>query len=168
MSPITFKGNPVEIEGQFPAVGTNAPDFTLIKSDLTTLPLSDLQGKRVIFNIFPSVDTAVCALQLQKFDEAVSNLDNTALLFASLDLPFAFKRFCDEKGIKNAITASDYRHHSLAKAYGVKMNGGPLEGLYARAVLILSEAHQITYSEFVSEVTHEPDYDAAMKALAEI
>ncbi|MEM9219719.1 MAG: thiol peroxidase [Cyanobacteria bacterium P01_F01_bin.150] len=162
MSNITFKGNPIDIEGMFPTVGTKAPEFNLVKSDLSALSLSELAGKRVIFNIFPSVDTSVCALQIQKFDQAVADLDNTVLLFASLDMPFAFQRFCNEKGIQNAVTASDFRHHSLAKAYGVKMSSGPLSGLYARAVLTLNEDHQVIYSELVQEVTSEPDYDAAM------
>jgi thiol peroxidase len=107
----------------------------------------------------------VCALQLKKFSQAVSKIDDVVLLFASLDLPFAFSRFCDAEGITNAVTASDYRDHSLEKNYGVKMTGGPLDGLYARAVLILNENHEIVYSELVQEVTDEPNYDMAMSAV---
>lgn len=164
MTSLTFKGNKIETTGKFPQVGEVAPEFKLVKSDLSELCLSDLKGKKVIFNIFPSIDTPVCALQLKKFSQAVSNIDNVTLLFASLDLPFAFSRFCGSEGITNAITASDYRAHSLEKNYGIKMKGGPLDGLYARAVLILNESHEIVYSELVQEVTDEPNYDKAISA----
>ena len=165
MTSLTFKGNKIETVGNFPQVGDLAPEFKLVKSDLSELSLSDLKGKRIIFNIFPSIDTPVCALQLKKFSQAVSNIDNVILLFASLDLPFAFSRFCGAEGITNAITASDYRERSLEKNYGIKMRGGPLDGLYARAVLILNENHEIIYSELVQEVTDEPNYDKAISAV---
>lgn len=168
MPRLTLKGNPIGVDGRFPTLGEQAPDFTLVNCDLSTLSLADLRGKRVVFNIFPSVGTAVCAQQLKKFDQTVPHLDNTVLLFASLDLPFAFKRFREAKGITYATTVSDYRHHSLAKAYGVRMNTGALEGLYARAVLIFNEQHRIVYSEFVTELTNEPDYEAVMDCLASL
>jgi thiol peroxidase len=162
---LSFKQKPIETIGVFPSVGDAAPDFKLIKTDLSEVSLSDFKGKRVIFNIFPSVDTSVCAIQLKKFNQKVAGLDNTVLLFASLDLPFAFKRFCAAENIDNAITASDYRYRDLADAYGVTMKGGPLDGLYARAVLVLDEDHKIIYSELVKEVTDEPNYDAALSVL---
>lgn len=165
MPTLTFKGNAIETVGDFPSIGSQAPEFTLIQNDLSSLSLTDFKGKKVIFNIFPSVDTPVCAIQLKKFSQTISEVDNTVLLFASLDLPFAFNRFCGAEGIDNAITASDYRLRSLEENYGVKMKGGPLDGLYARAVLVLNENHQIIYSELVQEVTDEPNYDAAMSAV---
>lgn len=164
MTALTFKNNPIEALGNFPTAGQSAPDFNLVTSDLSELRLSDLAGQRIIFNIFPSVDTAVCALQLKTFSQKIANLDNTTLLFASLDLPFAYSRFCAAEGVENAITASDFRHHSL-RNYGVTMSGGPLDGLYARAVLVMDSSHQIIHSELVQEVTNEPDYEAAISSL---
>lgn len=164
MTALTFKGNPIKALGNFPTVGQSAPDFRLVTSDLSELQLSDLTGQRVIFNVFPSVDTAVCALQLKTFSQKISNLDNTTLLFASLDLPFAFSRFCAAESVENAITASDFRHHSL-QSYGVTMSGGPLDGLYARAVIVMDSSHKIIHSELVKEVTDEPDYNAAISSL---
>jgi thiol peroxidase len=165
MATINFKGNPVQTNGDFPEKGSQAPDFKMIKSDLSEVSLADLKGKKVIFNIFPSVDTAVCALQLKTFSHKASELDDVVLLFASMDLPFALNRFCAAEGIKNAMTVSDFRYHSLADNYGVKMTGGPLSGLYARATLVLDENHKVVYSELVSDVVNEPDYDAAISSI---
>lgn len=165
MSSLTFKNSPIETAGHFPQVGEAAKDITLVAADLSEIKLSDFTGKKVIFNIFPSVDTPVCALQLQKFSQEVSGLDDVVLLFVSLDLPFAFGRFCAAEGIENALTASDYRYRDLAHDYGVEMQGGPLSGLYARAVLVLDEKQQVVHSELVAEVTDEPDYVAAMAAV---
>lgn len=166
MASLTFKGSPISTSGELPSVGQKAPDFSLVAKDLSNISLSSLTGKKVIFNIFPSIDTPVCALQLKNFNELVSNLDNTSLLFSSLDLPFAFNRFCAAENIENAITTSDFKHQSLATAYGVKMIDGPLAGLYARAVIILNENHEVIYSELVSEVTDEPNYQAALDVLS--
>ncbi|MEM0911048.1 MAG: thiol peroxidase [Pseudomonadota bacterium] len=165
MGSVTFKHNPIETIGDFPHVGDKAADFKLVTSDLSEFSLADVGEKRLIFNIFPSVDTPVCAMQLKKFSQLAAELDNTLLLFASLDLPFAFSRFCAAEGIKNAITSSDYRHRSLANNYGVQMEGGPLEGLYARAVIVLDEEQAVLHSELVQEVTDEPDYEAAIMAI---
>lgn len=162
---ITFKGTAVATKGSFPAVGDQAPDFKLVNTDLSEVSLADFAGKKVIFNIFPSVDTGVCALQLKQFANIAADVDNAVLLFSSVDLPFAFARFCGAEGIENAVTASDFRYNSLAEAYGVKMTDGPLAGLYARGVVILDESHKVIYSELVSEITEEPNYDAAMAAL---
>lgn len=168
MASLTFAGTPITTAGTFPTVGQPAPEFNLIQSDLSHITLADLKGQKVVFNIFPSIDTPVCALQLKTFTRLVSEVENTALVFASLDLPFAFGRFCATENVENAITASDYRHHSLADNYGVKMNDGPLAGLYARAVLVLDESHQVVYSELVEEVKNEPNYDQAITALQDV
>jgi len=165
MAQIYFKGNPIQTDGEFPRVGGQAPELTLIKPDLSEITLKDFTGKQVIFNIFPSVDTAVCALQLKTFSQKVAQRDDVVLLFASLDLPFALNRFCGAEGIDNTVTASDFRYHSLAQNYGVKMLDGPLNSLYARATLVLNKDHQVVYSEMVSDVVNEPDYDAAMASL---
>ena len=164
MAQTLFKGNPVNTAGELPAVGSAAPDFKVVGTDLSTVSLSDFAGKKVVINAFPSVDTGVCALQLKAFNEKVAEKD-VILLFVSQDLPFAFSRFCGAEGVENAITASDFRSHSFADAYGLKLVDGPLEGLLTRAVIVLDEAHKVTYTELVSEITHEPNYDAAMAAL---
>ncbi|PHS33043.1 MAG: lipid hydroperoxide peroxidase [Methylophaga sp.] len=166
MANLTFKQTPIKTIGRFPSIGEQAPDFKLINTDLATFHLSDLRGKRIIFNVFPSIDTPVCAVQLQKFSHYMADHKNTVLLFASLDLPFAFKRFCLSEGIENTVTASDYRYRTLADNYGVTMQGGPLSGLYARAVFIINEDHKIVYTELVQEVTDEPNYGAVISALA--
>ena len=164
MTTITFKGNTIHTNGDFPQVGGNLPELKLVAGDLSEVSLDSFKGKKVIFNIFPSIDTAVCALQLTTFCQQFAEQDDTVLLFASLDLPFALNRFCSAEGITNAVTTSDFRYYSL-KNYGVMMTDGPLAGLSARAVLILDEQHNIIYSELVSEVTHEPNYDAAKAVL---
>ena len=164
MATITFKGNSIQTNGDFPQVGGKLSELKLVAGDLSEVSLDSFKGKKVIFNIFPSIDTAVCALQLTTFCQQFAGLDDTVLLFASMDLPFALNRFCSAQGIDNAVTTSDFRHHSLEN-YGVMMTDGPLAGLSARAVLILDEQHNIIYSELVSEVTHEPNYDAAKSAL---
>jgi len=165
MAKITFKGDPVNTSGSLPAVGSAAPDFALVNTDLSTVTLADFAGKKVIINVFPSVDTGVCAMQLKTFNQRVDGKDDVALLFVSLDLPFALGRFCGAEGVENAITASDFRARSFAKDYGIEMQDGPLAGLYARAALILDADHKVIYSELVPEITQEPDYEAAMAAL---
>ncbi|MGH7885533.1 MAG: thiol peroxidase, partial [Thermodesulfobacteriota bacterium] len=162
---IKFKGDNIQTNGNFPKKGAKAPEFSLVGSDLSTISLSKLAGKKVVLNIFPSVDTSVCATQLRTFSQKLSGRDDVALVFASMDLPFAFNRFCAAENISNAITASDFRDHSLAKNYGVKMVEGPVAGLYARAVLVLDENHTIRHAELVNEVTEEPNYDEAIAAL---
>lgn len=165
MTNLTFKNIPINTVGNLPSVGDIAPDFKLMTSDLSEISLSYFKGKRVLFNIFPSIDTPVCAIQLRKFSQEVSNLNNVVLLFVSLDLPFAFKRFCASEGITNVVTASDYKHHSIAKNYGVKMANGPLAELYARAVFVLNVDHKIIYRELVHEVTNEPNYQSVIEIL---
>ncbi len=165
MSQITFKGNPVNTNGSLPAVGSAAPDFSLVDTSLGTVSLADFKGKKVVLNIFPSVDTGVCALQLKTFSQKLADRDDVVLLFTSLDLPFAFGRFCGAEGIENAVTASDFREQSFAKNYGIQMTDGPLAGLYARATLVLDESHTVQHAELVPEIAQEPDYDAAIAAL---
>lgn len=165
MATIKFKGNPIQTQGDFPQVGDQAPAVNLVLADLSEATLENFKGKQVIFNIFPSVDTAVCALQLKTFSQKAGQRDDVVMLFASMDLPFALNRFCAAEGVDNAVTASDFRYHSLAENYGVKMTEGPLAGLYARATLVLNSDHQVVYSELVDDVVNEPDYDAAMAAL---
>jgi len=164
MATITLKGNAIETNGNLPEVGQQAPDFKLVKSDLSELTLSELKGKKVIFNIFPSIDTPVCATQLKSFTQKASNKENTVLVFASKDLPFATKRFCASEGIENALTASDFKHDSL-ESYGVKITTGPLTGLLARAVVVINEDQKVVYSELVPEIAQEPNYDAAIASL---
>lgn len=165
MASINFKGSPINTQGDFPQVGTQAPDFKMVNTDLSEVSLSDYIGKKVVFNIFPSVDTAVCALQLKSFSQKLSGRDDVVLLFGSMDLPFALNRFCGAEGVDNAVTASDFRYNDLAENYGVKMTDGPLAGLYARATLVIDEDGKVIHAELVSDVVNEPDYDAAMAAL---
>lgn len=165
MATINFKGNPIQTQGDFPQVGDQAPELKLVNTDLSEVTLADYAGQQVILNVFPSVDTAVCALQLKTFSQKLSGRDDVVLLFASMDLPFALGRFCAAEGVANAVTTSDFRYHSLAENYGVKMVSGPLAGLYARATLVLNAQHQVVHSELVSDVVNEPDYAAAMAAL---
>lgn len=158
---VKFKGTSISTSGNFPKVGDTLPEMKLVKSDLSELNTNELKGKKVVFNIFPSVDTAVCAMQLTKFANQLKNREDVALVFTSLDLPFAFSRFCSAEGINNAITASDFRYRD-ADQLGAVMKGGPLAGLHARGVIVTDENLVIQYSELVEEVTDEPDYDAAL------
>lgn len=165
MATITFKGNPVNTSGNLPAVGSQAPDFTLVKTDLSSLSLRDLKGKKLILNIFPSLDTSVCATSVRKFNQLAAGMDNTIVLAISKDLPFAHGRFCSTEGIANVTTLSGFRDNSFGKSYGVDTVDGPLAGLYARSVVVISETGRVLYTELVPETTMEPDYDKALKAL---
>lgn len=165
MATVKFKGKDIQTNGNFPKAGDQAPDFSLVGSDLSTITLSNLKNRKKVLNIFPSVDTDVCANQLRTFSQKLSGRDDIALVFASMDLPFAFNRFCAAENISNSITASDFRDQSLAKNYGVKITEGPIAGLYARAVLVIDENDRIVHSELVNEITEEPDYDKALAAL---
>lgn len=165
MAQINFKGNPVNTNGDFPQVGDAAPDMQLVLADLSEATLADYAGKKVVLNIFPSVDTPVCAMQLKTFSQKAADRDDVVKVYASMDLPFAMTRFCAAEGVKNAVTGSDFRHQSLADSCGVKMTSGPLAGLYARATLVLDANHQVVYSELVDDIVNEPDYEAAMQAL---
>ncbi|MEJ2689871.1 MAG: thiol peroxidase [Deltaproteobacteria bacterium] len=166
MAQLTFKGNPVSIVGELPREGDVAPDFMLTKTDLSEITLKDLAGKRVILNIFLSLDTEVCAMSVRRFNAMASNLSNAVVLCVSMDLPFAQARFCGAEGLQNVVPVSDFRTGDFGLNYGVRITEGPLRGLLARAVVIINEEGKVTYRELVPELTHEPDYDAALKALA--
>lgn len=166
MSTITLQGNPVEVAGQFPVVGQTAKPFRLVNKDLADLGLGDFAGQRKILNIFPSVDTPVCAASVRKFNEQASALSNTVVLCISADLPFAQARFCGAEGLDKVVSLSTLRGASFLADYGVAIASGPLVGLAARAVVVLDEQDKVIYSQLVSEVTEEPDYAAALAALA--
>ena len=165
MARITFKGNPVQTAGALPAVGSAAPDFKLTKSDLSDTSLKDYLGKRVVLNIFPSLDTPVCAASVRRFNAEATKLENTVVLCVSRDLPFAQGRFCAAEGLNNVITASEYKNSTLSAAYGVRIQDGPLSGLLSRAVVIIDENGKVKYTEQVPEIVQEPDYAAALAAL---
>ena len=165
MAETAFKGTPVHTLGDLPTVGQQAPDFTLTGADLGDIALSDLTGKRVVLNIFPSVDTGVCATSVRRFNELAASLENTAVVCVSADLPFALGRFCGAEGIENVATGSTFRS-SFPQAYGTLMTDGPLAGLNARSVVVVGADGAVLYTEVVPEITTEPDYDAAVAALA--
>lgn len=162
---VTLSGAPVTLYGTFPAVGQTAPTFTLVDKDLQDVALSSFTGKRKILNIVPSLDTPVCATSARKFNEAASALDNTVVLVISADLPFMMGRFCAVEGLNNIIPLSLMRGREFMRNYGVKIADTVLSGLTARAVLVLDEHDRVLHAELVSEITHEPDYDAALAVL---
>lgn len=165
MSHVTFKGQPISVDGQFPAVGSTAPAFSLVGGDLSDVALSGYAGKRKVLNIFPSVDTGVCATSVRRFNELAAKLTNTVVLCISADLPFAQGRFCGAEGIQNVQMLSLMRGREFLRDYGVAIADGPLAGVAARAVLVLDAHDKVIHAELVDEITHEPDYDAALKAL---
>lgn len=165
MSTVTFKGSNVNVNGQLPAVGAAAPDFKLVKTDLSEVTLKDLQGKTVILNIFPSIDTGVCAASVRRFNKDAASLPNTVVLAVSADLPFAAGRFCTTEGIENVHPASVFRSPEFAKAYGLLMVDGPLNGLLARSVVAINAEGKVVYTELVPEITQEPNYEAALAAV---
>lgn len=165
MAQITFKGNPVHTAGALPATGSDAPGFSLVASDLSPVALGDFKGKKVILNIFPSIDTSVCAASVRRFNVEAAKLENTVVLCVSRDLPFAQKRFCAAEGIANVLTASEFRDLGFSDAYGVRMTDGPLAGLLSRAVVVIDEGGRVRYAEQVPEITEEPDYAAALAAV---
>jgi thiol peroxidase len=165
MAKITFKGNPVATIGDLPKAGAAAPDFTLVKNDLSALSRKELAGKNVILNIFPSIDTGVCATSVRTFNQKAAGLPNTVVLCISKDLPFAQKRFCGAEGIDKVQTLSWFRGQDFGKDYGVTMTDGPLAGLFARAVVVIDAAGKVTYTELVKEIAQEPDYSKALAAV---
>lgn len=165
MATITIKGNKIHTSGSLPAKGTKAPEFTLVKSDLSELSLSELKGKKVVLNVFPSLGTGVCAASVRKFNEEAARLKDTIVLAISKDLPFAAKEFCATNGIENVITLSVFRHPDFGKNYGVDILDGPFAGLLARCVVILDETGKVIYTEQVPEIGQEPDYEKALAAL---
>lgn len=159
MATVTFKGTPVTTNGSLPAVGSSAPDFKLVTGGLAEISLSDYKGKRVVLNIFPSIDTGVCAASVRNFNKWVASQENTVVVCVSKDLPFAAGRFCGAEGIENVVTASDFRYNSFATDYGVLMTDGVLSGLMARSVVAINENGVVTHSQLVPEIVEEPSYD---------
>lgn len=161
---ITLKGNKIHTTGNLPALNTKAPDFVLVKQDLSEVNLGTWPGKKKILNIFPSIDTAVCAMSVKKFHQEVVHHKDVVIINISKDLPFAQKRFCGAEGIENAVTLSAFRS-SFAKDYGIEISDGALKGLCARAVLVLDANNQILYQELVPEIAQEPNYAKALETL---
>lgn len=164
MATVTLKGNSLETAGDLPKVGSAAPSFTLVKPDLSEVSLKDYQGKKLVLNIFPSIDTGTCAMSVRTFNQKATDLDNTEVLCISMDLPFALGRFCGAEGIDKVTAASGFRS-SFGKDYGLTFSTGPLKGLYSRSVVVIDESGKVLYTEQVKETTEEPNYDAALKAL---
>lgn len=165
MANITFKGNPVQTVGNLPAVGSVAPDFTLVSGELADVSLSDFKGKNVVLNIFPSLDTGVCAASVRRFNKEATGLNNTVVLGISADLPFASGRFCSAEGIENVITLSTFRDNAFGNDYGLLMSDGPLNGLLARAVVVVNPEGEVVYTELVPEIAQEPDYHSAINSI---
>lgn len=166
MSTVAFHGNPVKVGGQLPKVGNQAPAFKLVAGDLSEKSLADFSGKRKVLNIFPSIDTGVCQASVRHFNQDAANMKNTAVLCISADLPFAQGRFCGAEGINNVTMLSMMRGREFLNNYGVAIEDGPLAGLAARAVVVLDENNNVLHTQLVSEIAEEPDYAAALKALA--
>lgn len=165
MTRITLKGNPINTVGKLPALGSAAPDFKLTAADLSDKSLADFKGKKIVFNIFPSLDTSVCAMSVRRFNQLAADQKDTVVLCASADLPFAHGRFCAAEGIKNVVTLSDFRHKEFGERYGVRIADGPLAGLLSRAVIVIDKSGKVRYTEQVPEIGQEPDYDSALKHL---
>ena len=159
MSTVKFKGGDVNTNGSLPAVGSQAPDFVLVNGSLQEIYLSDYKGKRVLLNIFPSIDTGTCAASVRNFNKWAASQENVVVICISKDLPFAQGRFCGAEGIENVTTASDFRYNSFATDYGVLLTDGPLKGLMSRSVVAVDENGKVLYTELVSEIVNEPSYD---------
>lgn len=165
MSQITLGGQAVNTISNLPSVKSKAPAFTLVKQDLSELSLSDLKGKNVILNIFPSLDTSTCAASVRKFNKEAAGLSNTVILAVSADLPFAAGRFCTTEGIENVIPVSVFRDQAFARDYGVLLVDGPLKGLLARSLVVINPEGEVVHTELVPEIKDEPNYDAALAIL---
>lgn len=165
MATVTLKGNPIQIHGELPAIGSDAPGFRLVGTDLKDVSLHDFAGKRKLLNIFPSIDTPTCATSVRRFNERAASLPDTVVLCISADLPFAHARFCGAEGLKNVVPLSLMRGRNFAKDYGVLVENGPLAGLTARAVVVLDAENRVIHTQLVAEIADEPDYGAALQAL---
>lgn len=165
METIYLNGAPCHTYGTLPAVGEKAACYNLVASDLKEVQCLDQRGKRVVLNVFPSLDTDVCAVSVRRFNVEASKLDNTVVICVSMDLPFAAQRFCTINGIENVIVASAFRSPLFGQKYGLQIVDGPLAGLLARAVIVLDEERKVIYAQLVDEITHEPDYEAAIRVL---
>ncbi len=167
MASVTLQGNKINTVGELPKKGQKAPDFQLVKNDLSIATLDDFTGSRLVLNIFPSVDTPTCAASVRTFNEKASTLENTKVLCISRDLPFAQLRFCGAEGLEDVINLSDFKTGMFGSDYGLIFIDGPLHGLHSRAVIVLDEDHTILYTEQVSEIADQPNYDAALAALGD-
>ena len=165
MATITLKGNKIKTSGELPKIGSKAPAFSLIASDLSTKTLKDFLGSKIILNIFPSIDTGTCAQSVRQFNKEASSLKNIRVLCISRDLPFAQARFCGAEGLENVINLSDYKKGDFGKDYGLNFINGPLDALHSRCIVIIDENGIVTYTEQVSEIVDEPNYENALKAL---
>ncbi|MDR6301149.1 thiol peroxidase [Mesonia maritima] len=165
MATIKMNGEAIQTSGELPKKGEKAPDFRLIDTNLKSVKLSDFKGKRIILNIFPSIDTGVCATSVKNFNTKANDLQNTVVVCISRDLPFAQKRFMDHEKIANLICLSDYRHHSFGKDYELEISEGIFEALLSRVVIVIDENQKIIYTEQVEDISHEPNYLAALKTL---
>ncbi|TVZ50945.1 thiol peroxidase [Dokdonia sp. Hel_I_53] len=166
MAQITLGGNATNTIGNLPEIGTKAPEFTLSRNDLSTTTLEEFNGKRVVLNIFPSVDTGVCAQSVRTFNEKVSSLANTEVLCISRDLPFAQARFCAAEGLENVHALSDFKTGKFGVDYGVTIEDGSFAGLHSRAIVVLDENAKVLYTEQVPEIGQEPNYESAVNALS--
>ena len=165
MANITFKGSPIHTLGDLPRVGSVAPDFNLVKADLSEAKLADYKGKKVVLNIFPSIDTGVCAASVRRFNKEASGHKDVTVLCISRDLPFAQARFCGAEGLNNVVTLSEFRNELFSQSYGVLIEDGPLAGLMSRAVVVVDGAGKVIHAEQVPEIAQVPDYEAALKVL---
>lgn len=165
MATITLKGNTITTIGELPAAGSKAPDFKLTKTDLSECSIGDFQGKTIVLNIFPSIDTPVCATSVRKFNEVAGSKKDTVVLCVSADLPFAHNRFCETDGLKNVVPCSIFRSPEFGKNYGVTITSGPIAGLLSRAIVIIDPKGKVKYTEQVPEIAQEPDYEKALAQL---
>jgi len=168
MAKITLKGNEIETVGEVPANNTQAPDFNLTGTDLSDVTLKNYSDKYIILNIFPSLDTDVCAASVRRFNQEASNFNDTVVLCISADLPFAHKRFCEVEGLSSVVSLSVFRSPIFGNNYGVTITTGPLKGLLSRAVVIIDKSGKVVYSEQVPEIVQEPDYEKALTVISEI
>jgi thiol peroxidase len=168
MASITLQGNAFETVGDLPAIGTKAPAFSLTAKDLSESTLEDYSGKPLVLNIFPSIDTPVCAASVRRFNKEASEIGDTVVLCISADLPFAHSRFCEVEGLNDVVPLSNFRAPDFGKDYGVEVKNGPLAGLLSRAIVVIDGAGVVRYTEQVPEIGQEPDYGAALKAVSEV
>lgn len=165
MAEITLQGNPIHTIGNLPEKGTMAPDFKLTSVNLSDISLKDYLGKRIVLNIFPSLDTGICATSVRTFNSRASKLENTVVICASLDTPFAHQRFCTTEGLTDVISASELRDRNFGKDYGVRIIDSPMAGLFSRAVVVIDTDGKVMYTEQVPEIGQEPNYEAALASL---
>lgn len=165
MASITLGGNPINTLGELPKIGSKLADFKLVKNDLSIATLGDFAGKKLVLNIFPSIDTGTCATSVRKFNESASKLENTKVLCISRDLPFAQKRFCGAEGLENVVNLSDFQEGSFGKTNGLEIVDGVLAGLHSRSIIVVDENGTVAYTEQVPEIANEPNYEAALASL---